>query len=79
MGPSARALLHWGSRPSLARHTPGGEIASRSGKHLARALLGLGFRVQGLGFRGVGFRVQGLGFRGVGFRVQDLGFRGLGV
>ena len=39
---------------------------------------GLGFRVEGLGFRGLGFRVEGLGFRGLGFRVEGLGFRGLG-
>ena len=52
---------------------------------------GLGFRVQGLGFKGLefrvqgsGFRVQGLGFKGLefrvqgsGFRVQGLGFKGL--
>ena len=41
--------------------------------HAARALVGLGFRVQGSGFRvlGLGF----IGFRVFGFRVQGLGFR----
>ena len=41
---------------------------------------GLGFRVDGLGFRGLGFkgygfRVQGLGVEGLGFGVWGLGFR----
>ena len=39
-------------------------------------LMAVGWRVQGLGFRGLGF-IQGLGFRGLGF-IQGLGFRGLG-
>ena len=42
--------------------------------------LGLGFRVEGLGFQGLGFRVWG--FRGLEFRVQGLGFlgfRGVGL
>ena len=37
-----------------------------------RRVLGLGFRVWGLGFGNWGFRVWGLGFWGLGFRA--LGF-----
>ena len=39
---------------------------------------GLGFRLQGLGWKGLGFRVwgliEGLGLKGIGFRVWGLGF-----
>ena len=46
------------------------------------AVMGLGFRVYGLGILGlIGLRDQGLGFRdqGLGFRDQGLGFRGEGL
>ena len=39
---------------------------------------GLGFRVQGLGFRVLGFRVSGLGFRVLGFRGSGIPCRKVG-
>ena len=48
--------------------------ASRAGTGLCDLGVGLGFRVYFLGGLGLGFRLQGLGW----FRVQRLGFQGLG-
>ena len=52
-------------------------------RRASSGVLGLGFRVWGLGFRvlSLGFRVWGIGFwvLGFGFRVRGLGFRVLGL
>ena len=56
--------------------SPEPRASIRSSKYGLR--FSLGFRAQGLRFRGLGFRVQGLRFRGLGFRVLGFKVQGLG-